>query len=116
MSVHSLARNTLVHGSVRLVRVNLTSGQTYETSYEVPLGYWYCWTPTSLSQATSGTGSIALWMQVGQTSARLACKGCPLVLYRVNSEAGAVLMSLLWMNSASSESGVGVFDQGRRHH
>ena len=101
----SLPLNTFVQGSVHLVGVNLTLVRMGLTDiwadWEVPLGYWYGWTPTSQSQATSGTGSIALWMQFGHgwsASAFFACKGRPLVLHRVNSEAGAVLRSPLWMN------------------
>ena len=73
-----------VQGLIWLVGVNLTPtrmGLTdisadCETAYEVPLMYWYHWIPMTPSQATSGTGSIALWTS---TSVLLVCKGHPLV-------------------------------------
>ena len=52
----------------------------------------------SLSQATSETGSIALWTQVSQvwsTCGCLAYNGRPLVLRSVSSEAGSALGSLV---------------------
>ena len=119
MCVHSLTLNTYVQGSIWLVRVNLTPARMRltevwadcETLYEVPSRYWCCWAPTSLSQATSGTGPKALWTQIDHVwsiSACLACKGRPLVLHKVNRETGAVLRSLLWASSASSMSAMGV--------
>ena len=94
---HSLVLNTLVQSLIRLVGVNLTptwmvltdNWADCGTSYEVPLRYWYFWTPTSLIQATSGTGPIALWTQIDRAwsiSACLACNGCLLVSRRVNRE------------------------------
>ena len=70
--IRSLVLNTSVQGLIRLVRVNLTPTRMVltdiwadcGTSYKVPLRYWYRWTPTSLSQATSGMGPIALWTQI----------------------------------------------------
>ena len=106
LPIHSL-------GLIRLVGINLTSTRMRltdiwadcGTSYEVPLRYWYCWTPMSPSQATSWKGSIVC----------LACKAHPLVLRRGNNEAGAVLRSILWMNSTSYRSAMGVSAQDSKH-